>query len=534
MFKKDTLILFFSISIVCILKAGADCFPLGVGSGDPSDTGVALWTRVNPEEFDQNKPVKVEVSKESDFSQINFDSTVGYDSGTDYTFLIDVEDGSLEPDTHYYFRFLHGEHESMHGETRTLPAPDDERPISIAVTTCREFTTGYFNVDKVLCDFIREDKFQWVFHNGDAIYEYGGEDGYDSDSAPRRRVMKLPSGGKSAKTYEDFSHIYQTYYLDDAYKNLRAIAPHFHNPDDHEAADNYHYDRKLKAPGIPGTRYKGLTPSEKRRLVLDARKAWVNYVPARVKVNRDAEDPNQFVQFYRTVKLGKQADLFLLDERSHRDGSKIPDEDINKTMLGKEQLKWFKKSMKSSKANWRLVGNAVMFSRFSVFDSHIGCIPDILVNSDQWNGFIQERGAIKDFIQENEFKNVVFLTGDMHTSLVSYVQPFDEPDSSEHIALELMTPSLTSPNLKTEMGMLGGFDTVVNIMESYIEDQNHHLQHFNGHIHGFAILTLGTDRIKWDVYSVPVDEELENPPHERVLSGEYNKEGIFRIIEEKK
>lgn len=534
MFKQNTLVLLVSVAIMYALKAGADCFNLGVGSGDPSDTGVSLWTRVNPYDYDKNEPVKVMVSKENDFSEINFIGDVGYDPRADYTFQIDIEDGTLEPDTHYYFRFLHGKHESILGETRTLPAPDDERPVSIAVTTCREFTTGYFNVDKVLLSFIKKGVCQWVFHNGDAIYEYGGEDGYDSDSAPRRRVMSLPSGGKSAKTYEDFSHIYQTYYSDEAYKKLRAIAPHFYNPDDHEVADNYHYDRRSKAPGIPGTRYKGLTPDEKKRLVLNARKAWVNYVPAKVKVNRDTEDPNQFVQLHRMVKLGKQADLLLLDERSFRDGSRIADEDINKTMLGKEQLKWFKKTMKNSKANWRLVGNAVMFSRFSVFDSHMGLIPDILVNSDQWNGFIHERGVIKDFIQDNDFNNVVFLTGDMHTSLVSYVQPFDEPDSSEHVALELMTPSLTSPNLKTEMGVLGGFDKLIEIMESYIQDQNHHLQHFNGHIHGFAVLTLETDRIQWDVYEVPVDEDLENPSYELVFSGTYNRDRIFRIIEEVK
>ena len=42
-------------------------FGLSVASGDPTPTGVILWTRINPEAYEENIPLKYQVCRDRDF-----------------------------------------------------------------------------------------------------------------------------------------------------------------------------------------------------------------------------------------------------------------------------------------------------------------------------------------------------------------------------------------------------------------------------------------------------------------------------------
>lgn len=71
---------------------------------------------------------------------------------------------------------------------------------------------------------------------------------------------------------------------------------------------------------------------------------------------------------------------------------------------------------------------------------------------DQWDGYPAERDALLGHINDNDMENVVILSGDVHVSLTLdlHRDPFHSTDAP--IAVEIVTPSLTSQNLDDKMG----------------------------------------------------------------------------------
>ena len=514
---------------VCALLAAQiamskEYFPQGVRSGDPSSDGVVLWTRLSPEKHGDHT-VTMELSRDPKFGRIIIEESQTVTAATDYTFHLNL-DGRLSPDSVYYYRFRHGNEVSITGRTKTLPAHNQERTFRMAVLTCQDYSTGYFNAHQIMAGMANRGEIDLAFFDGDFTYEYAS---YDSDSAEVLRPLTLPSKSRSAMTADDFRFLYQNYLADPQLQASLASMPFILVPDDHEVADNHFWDYERNHAGIPGKRYRHMTPAEKTRLMLDSRTAWVNYTPSKARVNRYTEDPRELVKYYRSFRLGQMADFFVTDSRSYRDGEHIPADKPDKTMLGIEQRDWLLGQIRNSDAYWRLWGNQTMFSRFVGYDSHFDIVSDKLINTDQWNGYIHERGLIKDAIEAMGIKNLVVLTGDMHTSLVTYIKPFERPESSENLGIELMTPSVTSPNMKDEAGMFGGFGFMMDVIRIFLKDQNHHLVHFNSEKHGFAILTVDKNRLVWDVYSVPVKERMVEPEATHMLQVLYQ-DGVIKVV----
>ena len=68
-------------------------------------------------------------------------------------------------------------------------------------------------------------------------------------------------------------------------------------------------------------------------------------------------------KIYRSFQWGKDLDLLILDARSNRSRNDIADTpENNKTMLGKEQLKWLKENLLNSNATWKIVSSDVPVS----------------------------------------------------------------------------------------------------------------------------------------------------------------------------
>ncbi len=103
------------------------------------------------------------------------------------------------------------------------------------------------------------------------------------------------------------------------------------------------------------------------------------------------------------------ADFFLLDNRYYRNSDKLKAN--NKTILGKEQLSWLKNALASSNANFKfiVIGGQVL----NTTKSHENYIN---------NGFEKERLDILNFIQNQQVKGVVFLTGDRHHTEMSLLK----------------------------------------------------------------------------------------------------------------
>ena len=152
-------------------------FTLGVASGDPTPTGVVLWTRLAPEPLagggmpSDDVEVTWEIASDEQMQR-----TVQRGSATALSALghsVHVEVEELDPNRWYWYRFTIGTEESPVGRTRTLPTDGDATTnLRFAFASCQHYEQGYFTAYQHL---VRDD-LDLVFHLGDYIYEYAGRD----------------------------------------------------------------------------------------------------------------------------------------------------------------------------------------------------------------------------------------------------------------------------------------------------------------------------------------------------------------------
>jgi alkaline phosphatase D len=109
------------------------------------------------------------------------------------------------------------------------------------------------------------------------------------------------------------------------------------------------------------------------------------------------EIPGAFFRFSRG-----DVDFFVVDGRYHRSPNKMPD-DENKTILGDAQFKWLVEGLKNSQAKFKVIasGSTLYHSK-----------------GDGWRIFTSDRHRLFDSIRENAVSGVIYLSGDVHNSLV--------------------------------------------------------------------------------------------------------------------
>ena len=108
----------------------------------------------------------------------------------------------------------------------------------------------------------------------------------------------------------------------------------------------------------------------------------------------EADNPG----IYSKVSRG-DVDIFLLDVRYHRSPNGSRD-DGSKTMLGERQLAWLKRELAASKAAVKFLASG------SEWQTH--------GHADSWTSFDRERREVFDFVEANDIRGVVLLSGDRH------------------------------------------------------------------------------------------------------------------------
>ena len=171
------------------LRSGSESFRHGVASGDPLQHRVIIWTRLTTSAAIA-ETVFWEVAANPQFSSIVASGQVIANEASDYTVKVDVT--GLAPGNVYYYRFSHAGDVSPAGRTKTLPSGGVDS-ISIAVVSCSNYPSGYFNVYDAVS---RLDTIDVVLHLGDYIYEYGS-DGYGTEHA--KELGRVPNPRHPAK-----------------------------------------------------------------------------------------------------------------------------------------------------------------------------------------------------------------------------------------------------------------------------------------------------------------------------------------------
>lgn len=441
-----------------------------VASGDPLTDRVIIWTRVTPEDSLSSIEVDWEVAANERFDPVFKKGSMTTSPLKDYTVKIDVE--GLAPASQYYYRFKALNSFSPVGKTKTLPDGNADS-IKFAVVSCSNWQHGYFNA----YDRIAEKDVDVVLHLGDYIYEYG-------ENVSRHADRKhLPP--HEIVTLQDYRTRYSQYHLDKGLQSMGQQHPIITIWDDHEVANNAYIEgAQNHQPDKEGD-------FNKRKAA--AKKAYYEWIPIR-----------ENDKHYRNFTFGNLAELIMLDERL--EGKTEPADGIldphynneDRSMLGAEQLKWFQNKLKTATATWKVIGNQVIFSDLD----RSGVSPNSPRNMDSWDGYPAEKKKIADFIKDNELKNIVFLTGDTHSSWAFEVvaDPLSRTSRShayQPLAVEFGTTSISSSNSNESSP-----DDTVKLMEQAYIKSNPHLKFVNRRDHGYLILTLYREKAKAEWYYV--------------------------------
>lgn len=481
-------------------------FTLGVASGDPLPDGVVLWTRLAPDPLNgggmpsHDVPVKWEVATDKDFKHV-------VQHGVEFArhelgHSVHVEVDRLQPNSVYFYQFKVGNETSPVGRTKTLPPfGADVSRMTFAFASCQQYEHGYFTAYRRMV----EEELDLVFHLGDYIYEYGGNE-YKAPNGNVRTHM-----GSEIITIDDYRNRYAQYRSDADLRAAHAAFPWVVTMDDHEVENNF--------AGLIPEKDQPVEPFILRRAA--AYQAYYEHMPLR----RSSFPNGSSMQLYRRLTYGNLAEFNVLDTRQYRDdqangdGSKAPtpeSTDPNRTLMGAEQERWLLEGLGRSKATWNVIAQQVFFAKRD-FKSGDG----EQFSMDAWDGYPANRDRILNYIMDHGISNPVVLTGDVHANWANEIKAdFNNPDSAT-IGVEFVGTSITSGG--------DGADTNSNA-QRYMEE-NPHIKFYNNQ-RGYVRCTLTPESLQADYRVLPYVSRPDAPIATRVsFRVENGKPGLTKIYD---
>ena len=440
-------------------------FQYGIASGDPTNTSVILWAGISENDTNLANEMKWMISKSPNMTPVVQSGSAALSGKSLHTFKVKVS--SLEPGTRYYYQFSTKKGASKVGATSTMA--DNADQVRIGIISCSNYEAGYFNAYESLAD----KTLDFVMHLGDYIYEYG-QDYYGDKTLDRKH---LPA--KEILTLSDYRQRYAQYRMDPDLQLAHQKHAFITIWDDHEISNDAYQTGAQNHQDDEG---------DYMTRAAIAKQVYHEWMPTDVTV----DDP-----LYRQFSIGDLADVIMLDGRLEGRSQQLEaagPELANQSMLGAQQLSWFKEQLSSSTAKWKLIGNQVIFSPLNM-----ARVRDRQFNMDAWDGYAAERDHIISYIDENEISNVVIVTGDTHMSWAFEV-PFEASaykNNYRSVAVEIGTPSITSSNLNE-----GSPSEDVIMGEKMLQVSNPHLKYVDGRNHGYTILTLQQETATVDWYYV--------------------------------
>ncbi len=485
-----TLVAGATVAVAWPAAAATSAFQHGIASGDPLPDGILLWTRVTPTAesvpgsgLGPRVGVDWQVARDPGFGAVVATGTVQTGPERDHTVKVDVR--GLAPETAYWYRFRLGDTWSPVGRTLTAP-PADAMPsgLRLGVVSCSNWEAGYFAAYRHLA--ARGD-LQLVVHLGDYIYEYG-----TGQFAAAGRVVRPARPANEILTLADYRIRHALYKTDPDLQALHAAVPWVITWDDHEVANDEWSDG--------AENHNPATEGDFGARKAAAHRAYWEWMPVRMS------DENTI---YRRIRLGRLAELSMLDLRSYRSkqvsGPAV--DDPARSITGDTQMAWLTSGLATSTARWKLVGNPVMISRLDVATLPawlLGPLGKLLgipsngfaVNTDQWDGYNADREELVNYLRAHNTRDVLFLTGDIHTSWANELTTRSTVDIP--VAAEFVVPSVTSDNVNDFLHVPAG--TVSPFGAALIRAANPHVKWAELDGHGYGVLDVRPDRCQMDWY----------------------------------
>jgi alkaline phosphatase D len=397
-------------------------FAHGVASGDPTQDGVVLWTRVEADgtaEIDVDWVIALRPDLSDPVAQGHAVATIE----RDHTVKVDAR--GLAPGRSYYYGFTAQGVRSPIGRTRTLPAGSPAQVV-LAVVSCANLPRGHFNAYGAIA---ARDDVAVVVHLGDYLYEYAN--GRSGDGTAMGRVPD--PADRECTTLVEYRRRHACYKRDAQLMAMHARHPMIAVWDDHEIANN------TWLAGAENHQPDEGAFAVRRQAAIQA---WREWMPV-----RDVTDAAA-IEIHRSFRFGDLLELFMLDTRIVGRDRQLPRDDWEtltsrgRSLLGPDQERWLLEGLRRSVDDgvaWRTLGQQVLMTQVRDADG----LPR---NTDMWDGYPAARDRILGFLHDLSIPDVVVLTGDIHSSWATLLHrdPFAATPGPV-LAVELTAPAVSSP-----------------------------------------------------------------------------------------
>ncbi len=487
----------------------------GVASGDPLTNRVIIWTRVTPENGQENVDVKWRVATDPSLTNIVKQGAVVAGSARDYTVKVDVD--GLTPATVYYYGFIAYDRASLTGRTRTLGAGTVDHS-KLAVVSCSNYPAGYFTAYGFIAD--RND-LDAVLHLGDYIYEYDADTtSFGGSTGARLGRLHLPDAELVKLT--DYRTRYSQYRLDPDLRRLHQQHPMIHVWDDHESANDSYTD---------GAQNHQVEEGDWNTRKAVSRQACYEWMPT-----RESSDGT----IYRRFVIGDLVDISMIDTRLEGRDKQIEEvgpsasqsakdalNDPNRKIMSATQFSWLTENLTTSPARWKLLGNQVIYAPVNVtpIDTNylftsIGPLFTAILRpqlptlqaifeqafyGDVWSNYPAQRKQLSTLLRSRSVENVVVVTGDFHSTFTMEV-PVEIGEKIKPVAVEFVTPSVTSSNFDENFSAVAGLSAIqpqlLKTVDTTLTQRNGHLKWSNITDHGYMVVSFFPDSVQSDWYFI--------------------------------
>ena len=427
------------------------------------------------------------VATDAAFSRIVLRGTTKTNPGRDYTVKVDA--AGLQPGTTYYYRFTCEGVDSAVGRTKTLPTTG-VNSLRFAVVSCSNHAYGYFNAYARIA--ARAD-LDLVMHLGDYLYEYGARQ-YGS--------VRTPEPAHEIVSLDDYRQRHAQYKRDADSQAMHRQHPLIAIWDDHETANN--------AFKTGAENHQPATEGDWAARVAAAMQAYYEWMPVRPVDVKNLRDN------HRNFVYGDLAELLMLEERVNARSEQLTTAvhptalgagfattdpgygDPARTLLGDAQEAWLVNRLRTTPAQWKLLGQGVMFAQLKAPGSNQATDPGLyFINSDQWDGYEPARNRLYAALQggsgQPQVNNVVVLTGDIHSSWAADLHPnpynpalYDKASGAGSLAVEFVGTSITSPGIDSDTtGAIAGA----------IRSFNPHFKYVQLTRRGYLLMDVNRDRV---------------------------------------
>ena len=392
--------------------------PLGVQSGDILDDRAMVWSKTD-------RPARLIVDWSTTESFRDARRVVGPAALdiSDYTARVDLT--GLPAGEQIFYRAMFQDlgdlktlSAPLSGKFRTVPS--GRRDVLFAYSGDEAgqgwgINTGWGGMK--LYESMRKLQPDFFIHQGDQIYADGVIDPETKlDDGTVWRNVTTEAKSHVAQSLADYRGAFAYNLLDEHKRRFCAEVPMVVQWDDHETRNNWYPGQIIGAKNYDKVTSASLLSAWARRAMFDYNAMRIN-----------ADDPERI---YRSFAYGPSLEVFMLDERSYRGPNSPNRQNVlndDAAFLGAAQMRWLKMALLKSRATWKLVASDMPIS-IVVPDLN----PDVPQGTfEAWanaengapSGRELELASLLSFIKNNQIRNVVWITADVHYASVTRYDP---------------------------------------------------------------------------------------------------------------